>query len=79
MHIYIYIYICISLLKLFVVLSLLVSLYIRVHQGMAVGRLAGCLPAGPAGAVRGVLRSAKGGAVETGCSGLHYIIGCFTI
>ena len=23
--------------------------------------------------------SAKGGAVETGCSGLHYLIGCFTI
>ena len=23
--------------------------------------------------------SSKGGAVETGCSGLHYIIGCFTI
>ena len=25
------------------------------------------------------LHSAKGGAVETGCSGLHSIIGCFTI
>ena len=25
------------------------------------------------------LHSAKGGAVETGCRGLHYIIGCFTI
>ena len=25
------------------------------------------------------LHSAKGGAVETGCSGLHYIIGCLTI
>ena len=23
--------------------------------------------------------SSKGGAVETGCSGVHYIIGCFTI
>ena len=23
--------------------------------------------------------SKGGGAVETGCSGLHYIIGCFTI
>ena len=23
--------------------------------------------------------SSKGGAVETGCSGLHYIIGCFII
>ena len=23
--------------------------------------------------------SSKGGAVETGCSGLHYIIGCVTI
>ena len=23
--------------------------------------------------------SSKGGAVETGCSGLHYIIGCFAI
>ena len=28
---------------------------------------------------RTVLHSAKGGAVETGCSGLHYIIGCFII
>ena len=26
-----------------------------------------------------VLHSAKGGAVETGCSGLHYIMRCFTI
>ena len=25
------------------------------------------------------LHSAKGGAVETGCSGLHYIIGCFAL
>ena len=25
------------------------------------------------------LHSAKGGAVETGCSGLHSIIGCFTM
>ena len=25
------------------------------------------------------LDSAKGGAVETGCSGLHYIVGCFII
>ena len=23
--------------------------------------------------------SSKGGAVETGCSGLHYILGCFTM
>ena len=27
----------------------------------------------------GCLHSAKGGAVETGCSGLHSIIGCFII
>ena len=30
-------------------------------------------------AEREVLHSAKGGAVETGCSGLHSIIGDFTI
>ena len=29
--------------------------------------------------VRAPLHSAKGGAVETGCSGLHYVIGCFTM
>ena len=33
----------------------------------------------PLHALRGGLHSAKGGAVETGCSGLHFIIGCFTI
>ena len=31
------------------------------------------------GARAGLQDSAKGGAVETGCCGLHYIIGCFTI
>ena len=31
------------------------------------------------GAVYASQDSSKGGAVETGCSGLHYIIGCFTI
>ena len=33
----------------------------------------------PHSAARGLLHSAKGGAVETGCSGLHYIVGCFVI
>ena len=39
-----------------------------------------CVARGPAPALpllglRGALHSAKGGAVETGCSGLHYSIG----
>ena len=29
--------------------------------------------------LNGHLHSAKGGAVETGCSGFHFIIGCFII
>ena len=29
------------------------------------------------GMVHNALHSAKGGAVETGCIGLHYVIGCF--
>ena len=33
----------------------------------------------PVHAAGGPLHSAKGGAVETGCSGLHDVIGCFTI
>ena len=36
-----------------------------------------CLQEPHAGGACGRLHSAKGGAVETGCSGSHYITGCF--
>ena len=63
MYIYIYIYISSSS-------SSVRSISISSSSSSGLPRAGRCPPN---------LHSAKGGAVERGCSGLHYIIGCFII
>ena len=51
----------------------------RPQRGCLGDFMVGCPFTVPLFLASDVLHSAKGGAVETGCSGLHYVIGCFII
>ena len=90
-YIYIYIYTYIYIYIRYYIIHVCVCMHIHIHHIITVYhsrsyhlcRRAQRIPGspreslGPGPSVD--LHSAKGGAVETGCSGLHYIIGCFTI
>ena len=64
-YIYIHIYVCITII-IFMYITI-VSVFVTYSSTIIVRHK------------YEALHSAKGGAAETGCSGLHSIIGCFTI